>query len=447
LLAELGLSDLEFHTFGCKVNTYDTGLLAQRLEGLTQPEKTKIHVINSCAVTAEATTEALRRARQLKRATPGAYVVLTGCSAQVDSRIVDGASEIDLVIANSHKTEIQNIVQRFLNNEFAPIEAKSEMQKVHRSNIFRKEDLEPGGGIENEHTRSFLKIQDGCNSFCSFCVIPYARGKSRSLSRKDILTRINQITVAGIREIVLTGIHLGDYCDEETGADFTELIRSILGETSIPRLRLSSLEPIEISIEMLKLFSDDRLCPHFHMSIQSASTKVLTDMKRKYSGDEVRRSLDQIKSYVPQAFVGMDVIVGFPSETRAHFEETYLNLCASPWSKIHVFPYSERQGTRAALMTEKVEVRERKQRAVRLRELSDERLAALTRNQLGTLKKVLILNKPARGAIGLSRDYFSVDLVNENHLFGQEISAEIIAIQNRPGREPLLIGKNIGVLS
>ncbi len=441
------MSDLEFHTFGCKVNTYDTGLLEQRLTGLIQPEKTKVHIINSCAVTAEATTEALRRARQLKRATPGAYVVLTGCSAQVDSRIVDSASEIDLVIANSHKTEIQNIVQRFLDNEIAPLELKAEQQKVHRSNIFRKEDLEPGGGIENQHTRSFLKIQDGCNSFCSFCVIPYARGKSRSLSQKDIIARIHQITAAGIQEIVLTGIHLGDYLDDETGADFTELIRAILGETSIARLRLSSLEPIEISIEMLKLFSNDRLCPHFHMSIQSASTKVLADMKRKYSSEDVRRSLEQIKSYVPHAFIGMDVIVGFPSESRAHFEETYLNLSVSPWSKIHVFPYSERQGTRAALMTEKVELRERKQRAVRLRELSDERLSHLTKSQLGSIKKVLILNKPARGAIGLSRDYFSVDLEVDSEFYGKEISAEIIAIQNRAGREPLLIGQNRGLLT
>ncbi len=441
------MSNLEFHTFGCKVNTYDTGLLEQRLGGLDNSQKAKVHIINSCAVTAEATSEALRRARQLKRATPGAYVVLTGCSAQVDSRIVDGASEIDLVIANSHKTEIQNIVQRFLDNEMkVPLE-RDPLQKIFRSNIFRKEDLEPGGGIETEHTRSFLKIQDGCNSFCTFCVIPYARGKSRSLSQKDIINRIQQITAAGIREIVLTGIHLGDYYCEETGADFTELIRAVLGETSIARLRLSSLEPIEISIAMLKLFDDDRLCPHFHMSIQSASTKVLGDMKRKYSGDQVRQSLEQIKTYVPGAFIGMDVIVGFPTETRAHFEETYLNLAAAPWSKIHVFPYSERQGTRAALMTEKVEVRERKQRAARLRELSEERLASITQLQLGTKKKVLILNKPARGAIGLSRDYFSVDLIHSKPEGGTEVSAEIIAIQNRTGREPLLIAKNLGMLT
>ena len=437
------MSELEFHTFGCKVNTYDTGLLQQRLSRLggDVPLQKKIHVINSCAVTAEATNEALRRARKLKRDEPNSVVVLTGCSAQVDSKIVDVANEVDLVIANSHKTEIQNIVETFLKSE-------QPTQKVFRSNIFRKEDLEPGGGVERLHTRSFLKVQDGCNSFCTFCVIPYARGKSRSLGVKDIIRRISELVTQGVKEVVLTGIHIGDYVDDETGADFTELIRHVLGETSLPRIRLSSFEPIEISEEMLKLFSDDRLCPHFHMSIQSASSKVLTDMKRKYSADQVRKTLEQIKSFVPHAFVGMDVIAGFPTETKAHFEESFLNLVASPWSKIHVFPYSERQGTRAALMPEKVEMRERKARARRLRELSDERLAIATQKQLGSVKKVLILKNAAHGAIGLSRDYFSIDLQSLTALKGgEEVSAEVIAIRNREGREPLLIAKNLGVLT
>lgn len=425
------MSDLEFHTFGCKVNTYDTGLLQQRLNGLTVEQK-KVHIINSCAVTAEATSEALRRARWLKRKDPQALVVLTGCAAQVDAKIVDLASEVDLVIANSHKTEIKRIIENFLN---------ADPQKVFRSNIFRKEDLEPGGGVELLHTRSFLKVQDGCNSFCTFCVIPYARGKSRSLSVRDITKRISEIVASGVREVVLTGIHVGDYLCDETGADFTELMRRVLGDTDIARVRLTSFEPIEISEEMLKLFSDDRLCPHFHMSIQSASSKVLTDMKRKYSAEQVRASLEQIKTYVPQAFVGMDVIVGFPTESKGHFEESFLNLAASPWSKIHVFPYSERQGTRAALMTETVELRERKIRAQRLREMSDERLSSLIKRQLGQTKKVLVLKQG-----GLSRDYFNVELQSEVELrAGQEVLAEVIAIQNREGREPLLIAKNLGV--
>ncbi len=436
------MSNLEFHTFGCKVNTYDTGLLQKRLTnlGAETPLQKKVHVINSCAVTAEATSEALRRARQLKRDEPGSLVVLTGCSAQVDSKIVDVATEVDLVIANSHKTEIQSIIETFLKSEEGP--------RVFRSNIFRKEDLEPGGGIEMLHTRSFLKVQDGCNSFCTFCVIPYARGKSRSLSVKDIVRRVSELVSLGVKEVVLTGIHIGDYECDETGADFTELIRHVLGETSIPRIRLSSFEPIEISQEMLMLFSDDRLCPHFHMSIQSASTKVLSDMKRKYSAEQVRASLEQIKTFVPHAFVGMDVITGFPTETKADFEESFLNLVTSPWSKIHVFPYSERQGTRAALMTEKVELRERKARARRLRELSDERLGLTFQRQLGTVKKVLILKNAAHGAMGLSRDYFSTDVQSSHELKGgEEVTAEIVAIRNREGREPLLIAKALGVLS
>ena len=443
------MSDLEFHTFGCKVNTYDTGLLQKRLASLgdtpneSVSSKKKIHIINSCAVTAEATTEALRRARQLKRQEPDSLIVLTGCSAQVDARIVDQASEVDLVIANSHKTEIQSIVENYLKSQ-------EPTPKVFRSNIFRKEDLEPGGGIENLHTRSFLKVQDGCNSFCSFCVIPYARGKSRSLGVRDIVKRVSELVELGVKEVVLTGIHIGDYQDDETGADFTELVRHVLGETSMPRIRLSSFEPIEVSDELLKLFVDDRLCPHFHMSIQSASTKVLSDMKRKYSADEVRRSLENIKTWVPQAFVGLDVIAGFPSESKAFFEESFLNLAASPWNKIHVFPYSERQGTRAALMSEKIEVRERKLRARRLRELSDERFNLSIQKQLGTTKNVLILKNAARGAMGLSRDYFSIDLSGESGESlkpGDEVRTEMIAVRNREGREPLLMAKICGAQS
>lgn len=453
------MSELEFHTFGCKVNTYDTGLLQQRFAETAveaaQPKvaQKKIHIINSCAVTAEATNEALRRARQLKRSEPDSVIVLTGCAAQVDAKIVDIASEVDLVIANSHKTEIRSIIENFLKTEGL-------RAKVFRSNIFRKEDLEPGGGVENFHTRSFLKVQDGCNSFCSFCVIPYARGKSRSLGVRDIIKRISELVLLGVKEVVLTGIHIGDYLDEPTGADFTELIRQVLGETSVARIRLSSFEPIEISEEMLKLFTDDRLCPHFHMSIQSASSKVLADMKRKYSVAQVRHTLEQINKWVPHAFVGMDVIAGFPTETKAHFEESFLNLITSPWNKIHVFPYSERQGTRAALLAEKVEVRERKLRARRLRELSDERFKQTIQRQLGSKKKVLILKNAAHGAVGLSRDYFSVDFASYSvdpavspaaNRFelngGDEVLAQIIAIRNREGREPLLIAKVLGATS
>jgi len=441
------LSEFEFHTFGCKVNTYDTGLLQNRLKDSTAAvdSQKKIHIINSCAVTAEATTEALRKARQLKRQDPNSVIVLTGCSAQVDPTLVDIAKEVDLVVANSHKTEIRNIIQSYLSAELKTT------QKVFRSNIFRKEDLEPGGGVEKNHTRSFLKVQDGCNSFCTFCVIPYARGKSRSLGVREIIKRVHELVALGVKEIVFTGIHIGDYYDDELGADFTELLKHVLGETAVARVRLSSFEPIEISEELLRMFQNERLCPHFHMSIQSASSKVLKDMKRKYTGDQVRAALDQIKTLVPQAFVGMDVIVGFPTESLADFEETFLNLSASPWNKIHVFPYSERQGTRAALMAEKVEGRERKIRARRLRELSGDRLAATAQKQLGSIKKVLILKNAAHGGtMGLSRDYFSVDIQNQDGISiqgGEEVLAQVHAVGNREGNDPILIAKYLGALT
>lgn len=431
----------EFHSFGCKVNTYDTGLLEKRLHDFKSQnqDQSRVHVINSCAVTKEASLEALKRARQIKKNDQDSVVVLTGCSAQVDSALVDVAQEVDLVIANSHKTQIRDIISSFLN--LKPVNTQNQ-PIVYRSNIFRKDDLEPGGGVESGHTRAFLKVQDGCNSFCSYCVIPFARGKSRSLSVSAIVERIHQLHEAQYQEVVITGIHIGDYECPETKKDFVGLIEEVLKQTSIPRIRLSSLEPLELSEALLDLYSDDRLCKHFHMSIQSAENKVLTDMKRHYQASDVEKSLELIAKKVPNSYVGMDVIVGFPTETHESFEETYMRLQRTPWTKLHVFPYSERTGTKAAQWTEQIPVRERKLRSERLRLLSDERVAQMSIKQLGEIKKCLVLNRPARGSNSLSRDFYSVQIMtpnNETLLAGSEYTVKVHSIQNRPGREPVLI--------
>ena len=407
------------HAFGCKVNTYDTGLIQSRLERAGyahDPSRPSIHVLNSCAVTSEATREAIKLARRLKARDPLATVVMTGCAAQVDGPVVDHAPGIDLVVANSHKGVLGEILDRYFRRD-------PNLGRVFRSNIFRKEDLEAGGGIEAGHTRAFLKIQDGCNSFCSFCVIPYARGKSRSIPIDVLVARVRDLHQSGVNEVVLTGVHIGDYVDspdsgvpQSIGArhagkrDLAALVRSILEMTHIPRLRLTSLEPIELSEPLMELFTDERLCPHFHMSIQSAQSRVLRAMKRRYEREAVEQALGMIKERVPGAFVGMDVIVGFPGETDEEFEETFRVLEASPWTRLHVFPYSERPGTKAALLEGAVALPTRARRASRLRELSAERYAVEALKQVDTVKKVLILKNPAHGASSLSRDYWPVQI-------------------------------------
>ncbi len=403
------------HTFGCKVNTYDSGLLQKNLEQhgyqfAREGEVPHVHLLNSCAVTHEASKEALRVARRIRAKDPFAKIVLTGCAAQVDTEMFESISTIDLIVANSHKSMIP-----FLLDEI--YKGKSP-EKVHKSNIFKKESLEEGGGLEESHTRSFLKIQDGCNSFCTYCVIPFARGKSRSIPILQLVQRVNELHRQGVQEIVLTGVHIGDYEDETRGAKFVleDLLEALLKQTQVSRFRLSSLEPVEVTDRLLALYSDSRLCPHFHMSIQSAQTDVLREMKRKYTQEDVVQSLERIKKTVPGAYVGMDVIVGFPTETDEFFEETYRTLMSLPWTKIHVFPYSERPGTRAAKLLESVPKEVRARRADRLRELSLLRQNELALAQKGTVKKVLSLkNKKENQEFtqAISRDYWTVFLPAE----------------------------------
>lgn len=419
----------QVHTFGCKVNTYDAGLIQKNLNAhgfapLISGEKAaRIHVLNTCAVTAEATKEAVRYIRRLKVKDPFCTVVVTGCAAQVDTGSFSNLPGADLIVANSHKGSLPDLLAKHFRGELT--------EKVFKSNIFRKEDLEAGGGIEKSHTRTFLKIQDGCNSFCTYCIIPYARGKSRSIPMAELVQRINDLYAEGAREVVLTGVHIGDYEDRVGDKNYVleDLIETLLARTRVPRFRLASLEPVEVTERMLDLYQDSRLCPHFHMSIQSANTDVLRDMKRKYTQEDVRRSLTAIADRVPGSFVGMDVIVGFPTETEEQFQDTYEALASLPWTKLHVFPYSERQGTRAAVMPVSVYPHVRAERAARLRDLSLSRYEVEAQKQIGSIKKTLVLKNAAKGGQGLSHDYWPVDIVGADsfidHWAGQEIDVRI----------------------
>lgn len=415
------MSDLisfRIHSFGCKVNTYDSGLLQSRMgrSGFVErDEQPQVHILNTCAVTREATREAVKLARRLKAKNPLSLVVVTGCAAQVDTGEFTHVPGVDLVVANSHKGDLENLIRKYYSGELR--------ERVHKSNIFKKEDLEPGGGIETGHTRSFLKIQDGCNSFCTFCVIPFARGKSRSLTIADITRRVQQLTEAGVKEIVFTGVHIGDY--DDAGRGLEDLIGAVLHDTKVGRLRLSSLEPVEVTPRLLELYADERLCRHFHMSIQSASTKVLRDMKRKYASEDVESALRAIERQVPGAFVGMDVIAGFPGESDEEFIDSTDRLRSLPWTKLHVFPYSSRPGTFAARREDHVSAEQIKRRAEILRSLSAERFSRSAEAQVGSIKRALVL----RNGRLLSRDFWNVELdgVGET-MINQELSVRISSV-------------------
>ena len=482
--------DFTIHTYGCKVNTYDTGLLQKRLEakghtsvdartlatsnvnvntagppsetsprspdattaafsrqatvlgsfdlsgrGLEPfglgPRVPRIHVLNTCAVTAEATREAASAVRRLKSKDPFSTVVVTGCGAQVDGETFDALPGADLVVANSHKGFLEDLLDQHF--------AGTLEGKIFRSNIFRKEDAEAGGGIEAGHTRAFLKIQDGCNSFCTYCVIPFARGKSRSIPAKDLVKRVNELHEQGAAEVVLTGVHIADYEDVQLDRHgerklwLRDLIEVVLAGTTIPRIRLSSLEPGELTPEILKLFENPRLCPHFHMSIQSANTRVLQAMRRRYDAPAVEDSLFAIQKAVPGAFVGIDVIAGFPGETAEEFADTYERLAKLPWSRLHVFPYSERPGTKAIALENSVPREQRSLRAQRLRDLSTERFTRLATAQIGQEKAALVLKTSGTASDTLTRDYWPVKLEVSDQvadLKGREIRVRITSFDH-----------------
>jgi threonylcarbamoyladenosine tRNA methylthiotransferase MtaB len=419
----------QVHTFGCKVNTYDSGLIQKNLQSAGYEfvgEEPQVHVLNTCAVTAEATKEAVKAIRRIKAKSPFSTIVVTGCAAQVDTDAFSNLPGADLVVANSHKGMLPLIMDQYFK--------KTLSERVFKSNIFKKEDLELGGGEESSHTRSFLKIQDGCNAFCSFCIIPYARGKSRSLPVQDLVEKISSLHQGGIQEVVLTGVHIGDYLDESLTPpqELKGLLQQVLLKTKIPRIRLTSLEPIELTDEILALYHNPRMVPHFHMSIQSANSEVLKEMKRKYTQDQVIESLHRIQKIVPGAFVGMDVIAGFPSETEDQFLDTYQALASAPWTRLHVFPYSERSGTRAAALDFKVPQAVRSQRAQKLRELSLHRYQSESLKQVGLRKQVLIQKKPSKGGHGLSRDYWNIQIEHTENvceqLANQEVWVEVTGV-------------------
>jgi len=447
--------ELQMHTFGCKVNTYDTGLLQSRLAPLRSSGAPRVHILNTCAVTAEASREAAKLARRIKAKDPLATVVVTGCGAQVDGEIFDRLPAADLIVANSHKGQLERILDRYFKG--------NREERVFRSNIFRKDDLEAGGGVEAGHTRAFLKIQDGCNSFCTYCVIPFARGRSRSIPARELIRRINELTGQGIGEVVLTGVHIGDYEDEAAGRKLFlhDLVRDVLEKTTVPRIRLTSLEPVELTPEILALYKQsERMCRHFHMSIQSATTSILSAMRRNYDAQAVERSLLAIEREVPGAFVGMDVITGFPGEGDEEFADTYERLARLPWTRLHVFPYSERPGTKAAAFDGAVARDVRVLRSRRLRELSAERFARAARARIGENAAALVLKTKFLAEEGgtahveaLTRDYWTVritggdsgafasdDLHRLSELRGREIPVRLTGFLENERMEGLLEG-------
>jgi threonylcarbamoyladenosine tRNA methylthiotransferase MtaB len=448
--------------FGCRATQADGAALARQFRdrGLEQAagfSQAQIVVVNTCTVTEAADQDARATIRRIHRANPDCRIVVTGCYAQRAPEELAGLPGVAQVIGNSHKHRLVDIVlpgadeveperrgettanfvplsrlalgsNRRLSDPAPP--TTGELAPVFVSDIFAHTELvAPLLDAARERTRPILKVQDGCDNRCSFCVIPYVRGGSRSLSLARILEELNRLTAAGYREVVLSGINLGrwgrDLPRSEFGAITPErslcledLVRSILTHTTLEKLRISSVEPMDWTDEFIHLVAESpRIAKHAHVPMQSASDRILRRMHRKYRPWHYREKIRSLRAAMPAAAIGADVMVGFPGETDRDFAETERMVEELPFTYLHVFPYSPRPGTQAAAMGEQVSVKVAEERSRILRQLAAQKKLAFMRSLIGQSLEAITLESPARKVTGTrSHDGCFAEALTDNYL-------------------------------
>jgi threonylcarbamoyladenosine tRNA methylthiotransferase MtaB len=403
------MSTFYIEQFGCRATQADGAAIERQLldRGCTassSPNNAEFVVINTCTVTSSADAQARDAIRKIHAQNPDAKILVTGCYAQRAPEELAALPGVSFVVGNSHKPQIphlivaqQNLVQLA---SVAPHRSSPQTPSLLIGDIFATRDVlvAPTLGGEGNHTRPTLKIQDGCNNRCSFCVIPFVRGKSRSLLPDTVLSEIRRLCDSGFQEIVLSGINLGAWGrDLSPRADFLDLLRHILDETPLPRLRISSIEPLDVTKDLITVFGGtDRIADHFHMPLQSGSDNILSAMHRWYRTEHYARRVKLIREFLPHAAIGADVIAGFPGETEADHEATLRFIDSLSFTYLHVFSYSSRPGTKAAVLESQISGEIIHRRATELRALGESKAAAFRASQLGRTHRVLTLNRPTK---------------------------------------------------
>lgn len=394
-------------TFGCRANQYDSAVLAQLIRNqgfkVVDDHDVDVHIINTCAITENADREALRLARRVAHTSPQTQIIVTGCTAQVEPGLFSGL-ERTTVIANAHKYQ----VIRVLNRE-SGLEGASQGLTEDRSH-WTGQTLYEGGVRLDRHSRSFLKIQDGCSQFCSYCIVPFSRGLNRSIPPSQILEALHELDAKGIREVVLTGIHMGTYGhDLRPRWTLTALLRLIALHSPVRRIRLSSIDPEEVGEGLIELLSGEVFCPHLHLPVQSGDDALLKKMRRRYTAEQFRQLCERLIQKIPELCLGTDVMVGFPGEDALPFARTQQLLQEAPVNYFHVFPFSPRRGTKAALFSPPVDCATIKARAKRLRELSNQKQQAYHERFVGT-EGLAILENQRECPRALTGNYISVEI-------------------------------------
>jgi len=403
------MSTFYIEQFGCRATQADGAAIERQLldRGCTasaSPQTAEFVVINTCTVTSSADAQARDAIRKIHAQNPAAKILVTGCYAQRAPEELVALPGVSFVVGNSHKPQIpdlivaqQNLVQLSL---VGPHHSAPQTSSLLIGDIFATRDVlvAPVLGGEGNHTRPTLKIQDGCNNRCSFCVIPFVRGKSRSLPSDTVLSEIRRLCDSGFQEIVLSGINLGSWGrDFSPRAGFLDLLRRILDETPLSRLRISSIEPLDVTQDLIAFFaSTSRIAQHFHMPLQSGSDNILSAMHRWYRTEHYARRAALIREFLPHAALGADVIAGFPGETEADHQATLRFIDSLPFTYLHVFSYSSRPGTKAAAFDSQLPGETIHRRAAELRALGESKAAAFRASQLGRTHRVLTLNRPSK---------------------------------------------------
>jgi threonylcarbamoyladenosine tRNA methylthiotransferase MtaB len=396
-------------TLGCKLNTAETEKITRQLSAkgysiVENPADADVYILNTCTITHTADRKSRHLLRTARRRSPKAFIIALGCYADYTAQKLSSMKEVDLVLGNEYKNSMAEVLK---NAGFS-------------SNI--KEN--PARNNFSERTRSFVKAQDGCNNFCTYCIVPYVRGREKSLPVKEVVSEVKARVADGYREVVITGTEIGRYRYEQKG--LKNLIQSVLDETAVERLRLSSLQPREITPELISLWQNKRLCPHFHISLQSGSDTVLSRMNRRYRTEDFASTIEMLRDSIEDVSITTDVIVGFPGETDKEFEQGCEFCRRIGFSRIHVFTYSPRSGTAAAEMPDQVDVRIRKDRSREMLHLAKSSLESFNRSFLGRTLDVLFEQRVGEDWSGLTGNYIRVYAAGSSNLNNQILPVKLV---------------------
>lgn len=419
------MKKFNIHTMGCKSNQFESAIIEENLiehgyKKVQNIEDADIYILNSCSVTHKSDNEAMYLLRSAKHKNPNILTIATGCMAQIEKEELLKNDFIDFVIGNDEKLHLYDYInsdERFSAND------------ILKQTEFNKVEL-----FDTTKTRASLKIQDGCDNRCTYCIIWKARGKSRSADSEFIVNQINNFAEHGFKEVMLTGIHIGQW-GKEFGLSLLDLLKEIEEKTTIERYRLGSLNPPEITDEMLEfLKTSKKFCPHFHLSLQSANDKTLRSMNRFYKTKDYLKLIEKINETFENPFLGSDVIAGFAGETEEDFEITRKNLLSSGLTQIHTFPYSKRKGTIGAEMENQVPDDVKNSRATIIKEISKEKLNKFIEKNLGKTLEVLIEKHPdkhSQNLKGMTRNYLTVQIPSDRtDLFNTLQMVKLVKFEN-----------------